>query len=117
MPHGFLLRCRPSEGIREITVGEGGRRADQAGCTALTAGQLDPALVLARHLEGRPLESPEDPAVVAVWDGRTRRLELVRDRTGLHPLFYSEISGGVVTGPDARAILAEPDVSGELGTP
>ncbi|PKV83028.1 asparagine synthase (glutamine-hydrolyzing) [Streptomyces sp. TLI_146] len=45
-----------------------------------------------------------------VWDGRTERLLLVRDRLGIKPLYYQSTPGGVVFGSEPKALLAHPDI-------
>ncbi|MBD0421723.1 asparagine synthase (glutamine-hydrolyzing) [Streptomyces sp. TRM S81-3] len=44
----------------------------------------------------------------AVWDGRTDRLLLVRDRMGIKPLYYFTTDDGVLFGSEPKAILANP---------
>ncbi|MFH8751958.1 asparagine synthase (glutamine-hydrolyzing) [Streptomyces rimosus] len=44
----------------------------------------------------------------AVWDGRTERLILVRDRLGIKPLYYYPTVDGVLFGSEPKAILANP---------
>jgi asparagine synthase (glutamine-hydrolysing) len=56
-----------------------------------------------RHLNGQ--------FAFALWDRKRRRLLLVRDRAGILPLFYAEISSGpaagtVVFGSEVKALLA-----------
>ncbi|MEV6596471.1 asparagine synthase (glutamine-hydrolyzing) [Actinoplanes sp. NPDC051346] len=46
----------------------------------------------------------------AVWDGRTSRLVLVRDRIGVKPLFLARTPDGVVFGSEQKAVLANPAV-------
>ncbi len=44
---------------------------------------------------------------VAIWDARTRRLVLGRDRYGIKPLYYALLpDGGLVFGSEIKAILA-----------
>ncbi|GAA0595516.1 asparagine synthase (glutamine-hydrolyzing) [Streptomyces crystallinus] len=45
-----------------------------------------------------------------VWDGRSERLLLVRDRLGIKPLYYHPTSDGVLFGSEPKALLAHPDV-------
>ena len=46
----------------------------------------------------------------AVWDGRARRLLLVRDRLGVKPLYYAQVPGGIVFGSEIKSLLQDPDV-------
>ena len=45
---------------------------------------------------------------LAIWDGRTRELWLVRDRMGIKPLFYSAAGGKLAFGSEIKTILADP---------
>lgn len=54
----------------------------------------------------------------AIWDGRTRRLVLARDHTGIKPLYYAvTANGSLVFGSEIKAIMAsglvEPEVNRE----
>jgi asparagine synthase (glutamine-hydrolysing) len=42
----------------------------------------------------------------ALWDTRTRRLVLARDRVGVRPLYYAEHAGRVVFGSEVKVIFA-----------
>ena len=44
----------------------------------------------------------------AVWDGRERKLVMVRDRMGIKPLYFSRTPDGVLFGSEPKAILANP---------
>jgi asparagine synthase (glutamine-hydrolysing) len=44
----------------------------------------------------------------AIWDGRTDRLVMVRDRMGIKPFYYYETADGVLFGSEPKAILANP---------
>ncbi|QFU87415.1 asparagine synthase (glutamine-hydrolyzing) [Amycolatopsis sp. YIM 10] len=50
----------------------------------------------------------------AVWDGRTRKLLLVRDRMGIKPLYYYPTRDGVLFGSEPKAILANPAAKREV---
>lgn len=51
----------------------------------------------------------------ALWDKRTGKLWLVRDRIGIKPLYYTLTPGGtLVFGSELKAILAHPAVEREL---
>ncbi|MER6978051.1 asparagine synthase (glutamine-hydrolyzing) [Streptomyces carpinensis] len=47
----------------------------------------------------------------ALWDGRTDRLLLIRDRMGIKPLYYYATDDGILFGSEPKAILASPFVS------
>ncbi|REE96256.1 asparagine synthase (glutamine-hydrolyzing) [Thermomonospora umbrina] len=44
----------------------------------------------------------------ALWDGRTERLVLIRDRMGVKPLYHHPTEDGVLFGSEPKAILAHP---------
>lgn len=43
---------------------------------------------------------------LALWDERTRRLHLARDRFGVKPLYYANVAGTLTFGSEIKAILA-----------
>jgi asparagine synthase (glutamine-hydrolysing) len=43
---------------------------------------------------------------IAVWDARARRLVLVRDRTGIRPLFYRQDQRRLLFGSEVKALAA-----------
>ncbi|MCC6189287.1 MAG: hypothetical protein IT318_09645 [Anaerolineales bacterium] len=68
--------------------------------------------LLNRYLEyGDDFAAPLNGAFSAViWDRRARKLLLISDRLGLHPLYYAHLPNGFVFGAGVRAVLADPDV-------
>lgn len=50
----------------------------------------------------------------ALWESRTQRLFLARDRIGVKPLFYKLHDGGLLFGSEIKTILAYPTVKAEL---
>jgi asparagine synthase (glutamine-hydrolysing) len=50
----------------------------------------------------------------ALWDCRTRRLLIARDRLGIKPLYYGLINGRLVFASELKAILQLPEVEREL---
>lgn len=77
-----------------------------------TAGRptTEAELLLAAYLLwGAALVDRLDGAfAIAVWDGRTRRLLLFRDRIGIKPLYSFSYPGGVLFGSEPKAIIANP---------
>ncbi len=51
----------------------------------------------------------------AIWDGRSERLSLVRDRLGIKPLYYYPTEDGLLFGSEPKAILANPLARREVG--
>lgn len=51
-------------------------------------------------------EKIEGSYAIAVWDGRSRRLLLVRDRLGAKPLYYGSAAGKFLFGSTIGAVLA-----------
>jgi asparagine synthase (glutamine-hydrolysing) len=49
-----------------------------------------------------------------LWDGRTGRLWLVRDRLGVKPLFYAVLPDGVRFGSEVKAVIADAAVPRRL---
>src|SRR6185312_3005591 len=49
-----------------------------------------------------------------LWDGRTGKLVLARDRLGKKPLHYVEVGGRLLFASELKALLAHPDVSRDL---
>lgn len=46
---------------------------------------------------------------IALWDGRTRELWLIRDRIGIKPVYYSIHDGRIVFASEIKALLEDPD--------
>jgi asparagine synthase (glutamine-hydrolysing) len=44
----------------------------------------------------------------AIWDGRDRRLVMIRDRMGIKPFYFYRTADGVLFGSEPKAILANP---------
>ena len=51
---------------------------------------------------------------MAVWEERSRRLFLARDRIGVKPLFYTEQAGGLIFASEIKTLLAHPAVRPRL---
>jgi asparagine synthase (glutamine-hydrolysing) len=53
---------------------------------------------------------------LAIWDGRSRELWLVRDRLGIKPLFWSTRDGRLAFGSEIKTLLADPTHPREVDT-
>lgn len=51
---------------------------------------------------------------LAVWDGRTRRLTLARDRSGKKPLFYYQDAERIAFASEIKAFFAHPEIPIEV---
>jgi len=58
---------------------------------------------MARHLDGM--------FAIAIWDGRSETLHLMRDHVGIKPLFYQRDANYFRFGSEIKAILADPRVA------
>ncbi|GLZ51902.1 asparagine synthase (glutamine-hydrolyzing) [Actinomycetospora sp. NBRC 106378] len=104
---------RPDDlaGLRAAVRGAG---HDRSGGPLRTAGEV----LLGAYLAWGPdfVDRVEGTFAVAVWDGRDRRLTLVRDRLGVRPLYYAPYDGGVLCASDPHGILANPLFEPRLDT-
>jgi asparagine synthase (glutamine-hydrolysing) len=46
----------------------------------------------------------------AIWDGRVRKLVMIRDRMGIKPFYFYPTADGVLFGSEPKAILVNPNV-------
>ncbi|MBN1657056.1 MAG: asparagine synthase (glutamine-hydrolyzing) [Anaerolineae bacterium] len=51
---------------------------------------------------------------IAIWDTRSRRLFLARDRVGIRPLFYTVVGKQLIFGSEIKALLAYPAVNATI---
>jgi asparagine synthase (glutamine-hydrolysing) len=51
---------------------------------------------------------------IALWDLKTHRLLLARDRTGIRPLFYTQVGDRLIFASEAKALFAIADVPRRL---
>lgn len=71
----------------------------------------DTEVVLRGYLQwgDRVAERLNGMMAFAVWDDRSQRLLLVRDRLGIKPLYYRPTAAGVLFGSEPKAVLAHPE--------
>ncbi|MFG2338926.1 asparagine synthase (glutamine-hydrolyzing) [Streptomyces yangpuensis] len=76
----------------------------------------DTEVVLRAYLQWGPAfpERLNGMFALAIWDGRTEELVLVRDRMGVKPLYYFPTPDGVLFGSEPKAVLAHPTVSARV---
>jgi asparagine synthase (glutamine-hydrolysing) len=46
---------------------------------------------------------------ISLWDNRSEKLLLIRDRMGVKPFFYSQVNGEIIFASEIKAILANPN--------
>ena len=56
----------------------------------------------------------EGDYAIAIWDGRTQQLVLVRDRIGVKPLYFYHQNGCFIFASEIKAILQHPSVTADI---
>jgi asparagine synthase (glutamine-hydrolysing) len=51
---------------------------------------------------------------LAIWDTKSRRLLIARDRIGIKPMYYASVSGRLYFGSELKSLLEAPDLPREL---
>ncbi|MGZ2361039.1 asparagine synthase (glutamine-hydrolyzing) [Streptomyces sp. 372A] len=93
----------------EVYNGDELRRDIEAAGGAPRGGATAEALLRAYLLWGTDfVERVNGAFAFAIWDGRTRRLHLGRDRMGVKPLYHHPYNGGVLFASEPKGILANP---------
>jgi asparagine synthase (glutamine-hydrolysing) len=72
--------------------------------------ESDTEVVLHGYLEWGPgvAERLNGMYAFAIWDQRTEKLVMIRDRMGIKPFYYYRTADGVLFGSEPKAILANP---------
>ncbi|GLZ41379.1 asparagine synthase (glutamine-hydrolyzing) [Actinokineospora sp. NBRC 105648] len=85
-------------------------RAELAGRGHRFRTDSDTEVVLRGYLEWGPAiaERLNGMYAFAIWDARTERLVMIRDRMGIKPFYYHPTADGVLFGSEPKAILANP---------
>jgi asparagine synthase (glutamine-hydrolysing) len=76
-------------------------RRSQSDCGVVLGLFLRYGIDFAKYLDGM--------FAIAIWDGRTNNLHLIRDRFGIRPLVYGRWGGDFVFASEVKAILAHPN--------
>jgi len=80
-----------------------------------TSSDTEVILHLYEDLGPAALERMNGQFAIAIWDTRNRRLFLARDRLGVRPLFYTELSSGTLLfGSEIKSILSDRRVRAEI---
>lgn len=104
-PHGTVALVYSGEAynfteLRGELSARGHRFATDSDTEVVLRGYLEWGDAVAERLNGM--------YAFAVWDGRTDRLVLIRDRMGIKPLYCHPTPDGVLFGSEPKAILANP---------
>ncbi|MEV6793416.1 asparagine synthase (glutamine-hydrolyzing) [Streptomyces sp. NPDC051320] len=91
---------------RELT-GRGHRFTTESDTEVVLHGYLEWGEAVAERLNGM--------YAFAVWDGRSQKLVMIRDRMGIKPFYYYPTPDGVLFGSEPKAILANPLARARVG--
>ncbi|OON82536.1 asparagine synthase (glutamine-hydrolyzing) [Streptomyces tsukubensis] len=86
--------------LRRELVGRGHEFTTDSDTEVVLHGYLEWGEALAERLNGM--------YAFAIWDGRSRKLVMIRDRMGIKPFYYYPTPDGVLFGSEPKAILANP---------
>ncbi|WP_329068106.1 asparagine synthase (glutamine-hydrolyzing) [Streptomyces sp. NBC_01429] len=86
--------------LRSELTGRGHRFRTDSDTEVVLRGYLEWGEALPERLNGM--------YAFAIWDGRHRKLVMVRDRMGIKPFSYYRTADGVLFGSEPKAILANP---------
>src|SRR2546422_1637867 len=86
--------------LRKELTGRGHRFRTESDTEVVLHGYLEWGDAVAERLNGM--------YAFAIWDGRTERLGMIRDRMGIKPFYYYPTADGVLFGSEPKAILANP---------
>jgi asparagine synthase (glutamine-hydrolysing) len=86
--------------LREELRGNGHQFRTSSDTEVVLCGYLEWGVALAQRLNGM--------YAFAIWDSRTEKLVMIRDRLGIKPLYYYPTADGVLFGSEPKAILANP---------
>jgi asparagine synthase (glutamine-hydrolysing) len=86
------------------------RQLEQKGHTFRTASDTETIVHLYEDFGERAVDHLRGMFAFAIWDTRTRRLLLARDRLGIKPLYYSQRDGELVFASELKPILQLPHI-------
>lgn len=89
---------------------------ERRGCRFRTSSDTEVLLRLYEAEGERALERLDGMFAFAIWDVRSGRLLLARDRVGKKPLFYLQTPTLFVFASEIKALLRHPEISAEVNT-
>lgn len=92
--------------LREVLIEKGHRFATQTDTETIVHAYEEYGDSCVNHLNGM--------FTFAIWDQKKQRLLLARDRIGQKPLFYAEVDGDFLFASEAKALLADGEISSQL---
>jgi len=110
----------PDGGVSIVCNGEiynsADLRRDPAAADYPFRSRSDVESVLPHYLRAgaAAIDRLEGMFALAIWDARSGRLLLARDRSGEKPLFYAETDGELAFASEPKALLEHPGVSREV---
>jgi asparagine synthase (glutamine-hydrolysing) len=79
-----------------------------------TTSDTETIVHLYEDLGSKAIERLRGMFAIAVWDSNRRELLLARDRLGIKPLFYTQLTDGIAFASELKAILELPAVARRL---
>lgn len=95
--------------LRERLLSRGHRLATTSDTEVIVHLYEDHGEDFVRHLNGM--------FAIALWDDRSKKLVLARDRMGEKPLYYTAAAGQLIWGSELKCLLAHPAVARRLSLP
>ncbi len=86
--------------LRDELIAKGERFRTSSDTEVVLRGYLHWGEAVAERLNGM--------YAFAIWDGRVRKLVMIRDRMGIKPFYFYRTPDGVLFGSEPKAILANP---------
>ena len=90
------------------------RDLEQRGHRFRTQSDTEVIVHLYEDLGERFVDALNGQFSIALWDKRRQSLVLARDRTGIRPLFYTEVAGRLAFASEVKALLQLPEVPRRL---
>lgn len=107
---GWLVRFDAERRTVDVETGAGAERGEANGVATVVASDRGAARLAAELAQAARPSSPIGVAAAARWPPSAGRVELVRDRAGLYPLFYARRDGITIAGTDLRTVVTHPEI-------